>query len=533
MSVETKIKNISTEDGDLKVHIIDDDNDDVLLIKEILNNRNSDRTFDVSHSGRINDGIEALKRKSAHVILLDLSLPDASGFEGLLKLQEEFPFCNIIILTGLKDQEMALKALQKGASDFLNKNEINPVLLSRTILFSHERQKLEEQLRQSRKLEAIGHLAGGIAHDFNNQLAILMMLLDQTLEKVKTQNEVVENIGDMISIVDKCASMTKQILGFSRKQDLYPKILHINSMIENILPIAGRLLGSEFSLDCEISEKVKCIYVDTNQLEQVLWNLIVNAKQALDKNKKITIRTDLVSPQSIKGFVEKVDTDKELVMIEVADTGSGIDENIIGKIFDPFFTTKPTGEGTGLGLSSALGFIRQSGGYLAVNSKPQVGTSFKILFPPCKGEVDLVDSKPIVSSQQTAVAKNIGVLICEDEPVLLDLLVNILEEYSFKIFKAENGLEGQEIYQKHSTEIDLILTDLTMPKMNGIDLISKIQKDRPDLHVIVMTGFNHTEKKMPLQSDKIDIIEKPFSVVQLKEKVNLMLDRINHQSVSN
>lgn len=522
-----KIKdNNNLKPSSLNIHIIDDDQDDIYLITQTLNELNSETVFNISHSGRIAEGIEALKRKSAHIILLDLSLPDASGFEGLKLLQQEFPSSNIIILTGLKDQEMALKALQEGASDYLTKNELNPTLLSRTLLFSHERQKLEEQLRQSRKLEAIGQLAGGLAHDFNNQLGILMLLLEQSINQLHNSKDIGSNLENMVSIVDKCTSMTKQVLGFSRKQTLYPQVQNANSLLEKLIPIAKRLLGSNVQLHAELDPNVANIFVDQNQLEQVLWNLIVNAKHALEDNKEITLRTKCVRANEIQGFVEPPTHDNPLIMIEIEDSGSGINPEVMDKIFEPFFTTKPSGEGTGLGLSSALGFVKQSGGYIAVSSVPGQGTSFKLLFPVYEGEEITVVEEVSGETIEAGSSQGLRVLICDDEPLLLELIADIFEDCGFETLTANDGLEGKKIFQKNANNIDLVVTDMTMPKMNGIDLLQTVQECRPELQAVLMTGFLKSDSLEDLNSELITVINKPFSVTQFKERLAKVITKI-------
>lgn len=508
----------------LKIHIIDDDKDDVFLIKRILRNRSVPGPFEVTHSGAIAEGIRALKASPAHVILLDLSLPDASGFEGLTEIQRQIPSSNVIILTGLKDEDWALDALKQGASDYLTKDELNPTLLTRTILYSHERQKLEEQLRQSRKIEAIGQLAGGIAHDFNNQIGILRLLVDQ-LESHSEMNAEIKRISnDMTSIIEKCSTMTKQILGFSRKQALFPSFVNVNSIIQQFSPFASRLLGSDVQLDIHLSPDIGTVYVDKNQLEQVLWNLILNAKYALRNKRRISIKTGTIIGSEVTDCLDRIEHSDPLCFVEISDTGTGMSSEVLERIFDPFFTTKPQGEGTGLGLSTALGFIRQSGGYMSVRSEEGQGSSFRLLLPQ-HATTNVMPEKEKPKEPEEELRPKMGVLVCDDEPMLLELITSSLEEKGFKTFQAKDGREGIEVLETNKSDIHLIVTDLTMPRVSGSELIKNAQNINPHIKSIIMTGFSKLDLSGELKNEKVLILNKPFSINDL---VRMALKHLTH-----
>lgn len=508
----------------IKVHIIDDDQDDTVLIQDILRDNALNASFHVECSERISEGISALKRSPAHVVLLDLSLPDASGFDGLNELQREVPSSNIIILTGLNDHNAALDALKLGASDYLNKSEINPILLTRAILYSHERQKLEEQLRQSRKLEAIGQLAGGIAHDFNNQLGILKLLLDNLESLANERPEALRIYNDMNSIVEKCSHMTRQILSFSRKQTLFPSVTDVNGMIQQLAPFISRLLGSDVQLNLELSDQAGSVLVDRNQLEQVIWNLVLNAQYALGENRNITIRTARVNSSEISTGTGPIPDGLSLCMIEVSDTGGGISPEVFEKIFDPFFTTKPMGEGTGLGLSTTLGFIRQSGGYMGVRTRVGQGSSFQIFLPPSN---EKSPDLPLAGEPLAAVrnSQNYGILVCDDEPMIRDMISNSLRQRGYSVFSAANGADGMELYRQNSSQIQLIISDLTMPKMSGTDLIKSALRVNPEVKSVLMSGYSNPILSGDMSFPNLKVVNKPFSIAELIRMASELLEQ--------
>lgn len=476
----------------LKVNIIEDDPEDTLIIREMLAEC-LDMRFQIKTSETVRKGVDLLNEESPDLILLDLSLPDAVGFEGLRKVRTAAPWSDLIILTGNNDNNMGVEALKQGASDYLVKGRIDSNLLVRTILFSQERRKLEEQLRQSQKVEAIGKLAGGIAHDFNNQLGIMNLLIAELMD-VNENQSLKMPLVNLNAVVEKCGRLVKQILAFSRQQVLIAEPVDVNQVLLELLPLMQRMVGSQIYIDFIPMQKAGMIKVDRNQFEQALWNLMINAKDAIGKQGKITVMTD----------TEKI-INSEKVIIEISDSGPGIPRDILPKIFDPFFTTKSLGQGTGLGLATVFGIIDQSDAQISVKSEEGKGATFRMAFPLCK-EIPIAKNSLPVQSALTPKT----VLVCDDEEMLLNLITSVLESAKMTVFRASSAAKALEIFEENPA-IDLLITDLTMPVMDGRALAQEIEKINPKTKIIYISGYAEGVEATTDLVKNSKFISKPFN----------------------
>lgn len=385
-----------------------------------------------------------------------------------------------------------------------------------------DRRKLEEQLLQSQKLEAIGRLAGGIAHDFNNLLTIILGYIDILLDP-NIKNDSIYMMLEEIQIAAKTAvSLTGQLLAFSRKQIIQPSIVNLNNIIKNLENMIGRLIGENIKLSSSLAEDLGNVKMDPAQIDQILINLAVNAKDAMPGGGKLTLETkNVILDEEVasKHVPAKV---RNYIMLSVSDTGMGINKKIRDKIFEPFFTTKERGKGTGLGLATVYGIVKQGGGYISVDSKPRKGTTFKIYLPKVI-ESEVTKTKPIGKPQSFKGSETI--LIAEDDQGVLNLIGITLKDYGYHVLKANNGKKALEIFQKYKDEIKLLITDVIMPEMNGKDLSIEINKLYPGIKMLFMSSYIDNVIVRGGKLDKgVNLLQKPFNSHDLVKTVREILD---------
>ncbi|MBX7170242.1 MAG: PAS domain S-box protein [Pyrinomonadaceae bacterium] len=380
----------------------------------------------------------------------------------------------------------------------------------------------EEQLLQSQKLESVGRLAGGIAHDFNNMLTAINGYSDLTLNQIGKNDRFRHNIVEIKKAGERSAALTQQLLAFSRKQILKPEIVNINQIVSDISALLGRLIGEDISFIKILDFDVNPIEVDPGQLSQVIVNLAVNARDAMPKGGSLTIETKNV--QYDEKTAKKIFGGKagEYVFISVSDTGIGMTKEIKSRIFEPFFTTKGVGEGTGLGLATIYGFIKQSEGYITVDSKLGEGSTFKI-YLPCVKENIVSDKKESAKVKSKVGAETI--LLVEDEAIVRKLSKDILLSCGYQVVEASNGLEALELCEKENLQIDLLLTDIVMPQMNGYELWESLNSKIKNLKVLFTSGYTGDMIfRRGLKDEENNFLQKPFSIEALTRKIREILD---------
>ena len=384
-----------------------------------------------------------------------------------------------------------------------------------------ERKRLEEQLRQAGRLEAVGRLAGGVAHDFNNLLTIITGYSDLSLNNAATPEPVRRNIEEIRRAAGRAAALTNQLLAFSRKQVLQPKIVDLNSIVTDLEKMLRRLIGED--IDLEIALKpIDHVEADPGQLEQVIVNLVVNARQAMSSGGKLTIETS--NQELDESYAERhvgVNSGK-YVMISVTDTGHGMDAETQKHIFEPFFTTKEKGHGTGLGLATVYGIIKQSGGNIWVYSEPGKGTTFKIYLPVAKQTAELHEAPaPAPTSRRGSET----ILVVEDEDKLRKLISEVLTGLGYTVIEARNGPEALAIAGRYRQRIHLLLTDVVMPQMGGRELGDKLTKARPDTKVLYMSGYpDNAIVHQGVLEQNVVFLQKPFTTTSLSKKVREILE---------
>ena len=387
-----------------------------------------------------------------------------------------------------------------------------------------ERQRLEETLRQSQKMEAVGRLAGGVAHDFNNLLVVIIgysgLLMEKLDERFDRSRAMVEEIQ---RAADRAASLTRQLLAFSRKQIMQPVPLSMNTIVTNMHKILRRVIGEDIHLVNTLERSLGVIKADPGQIEQVLLNLVVNSRDAMPKGGQLSIQTANVTASEVGEMVKAPVREGQYVMLAVSDTGSGIPEDIQNLIFEPFFTTKESGKGTGLGLATVYGVVNQSGGYIALDSAVGKGTTFRIFFPRVHEQVKPGDSRKGI---QTVDGTGETVLLVEDEEAVRDLASEILSSKGYRVLEAGACDLALRISREHSGPIDALVTDVVMPQMSGRQLAEIIQGIRPEIKVLYISGYtDDIISHHGVLEPGTAFLQKPFSPEAFVGKVHDLLNQ--------
>lgn len=384
-----------------------------------------------------------------------------------------------------------------------------------------EKEALSEQLTQSQKMEAIGRLAGGIAHDFNNTLTAIIGFAEILNESLNTSDPLRHDVDEILRAAQSASLLTQQLLGFSRKQIIAPRILNLNDVVSHSKKMLKRMIGEDVELDFMPQEDLPMVKFDEGQIEQILINLAVNARDAMPEGGKLSVVTRTVEITEADLDENPIPHSGQYVVLEVSDTGLGMDEKLQKCIFEPFFTTKTKGKGTGLGLSTVYGIVNQNNGFVAVNSKEGMGTTFHIYIP-------VADSPEVVSETKltpSVVTGNETILVVEDQEIVLKLVTRILKKYGYSIISASNGGEALALCHEYQGDIDLMLTDVVMPGLSGKTIFDRIHQVRPTLKVLYMSGY--TEDVIAhhgVLEEGVSFLHKPFRADELARKVRSILD---------
>jgi two-component system cell cycle sensor histidine kinase/response regulator CckA len=386
-----------------------------------------------------------------------------------------------------------------------------------------ERRRLEEQLRQSQKMEAVGRLAGGIAHDFNNLLTVIAGRAQLILSR-RPEEPIHRDATLVRTTADRAAVLTQQLLTFSRKQVLQPQVLNLNAVVTAMEPMLGRLIGEDIDLAVIPAESLGRVKADPGQIEQVIVNLVVNSRDAMPQGGRLTVETADVELDAAYASRHFSVPPGPYVMLAVSDTGEGMDEQTRSRVLEPFFTTKGPGKGTGLGLATVYGIVKQSGGDIQLYSEPGRGTAFKIYLPRVAQVSAEVDD---TTSPSAAVARgDETVLLVEDEPEVRDLAREILEVSGYTVLQACDPLEAVVMAERHPGPIHLLLTDVIMPRQSGRALVERLRPLRPEMQVLYMSGYTNEAivRHGVLDPDTL-FIQKPFTPDALGHRVRAALDR--------
>ena len=456
------------------------------------------------------------------VVLSDYYLPELEAPAALALVRERAPDMPFLVVSGSMGEDSAVAAMKAGATDYIMKDRLQRLApaVERAIeeaAVRRDRRRLEQQLLASQRLEAVGRLAGGVAHDFNNVLTAVLgstelLLLDTppgaaNREELEIIREAATHAQDLI----------RQLLAFSSRQALKPVVLDVNHLVKNVGKMLRRLIGENIELTTEPAPDVDSVCADPGQLEQVLVNLVVNARDAMPQGGRLTIATANLTVAEGAALLPP----GRYVVLRVTDTGTGMDAATVERAFEPFFTTKPHGKGSGLGLATVYGIVRQSGGHVEVESVPGAGTTFRIHLP----RVEDVAEQGAASTAATPARGVETVLVVEDDERVRTLARKALEQAGYRVLVAAGGKEALAAAEGHDGPIDLLMTDVVMPEMSGRTLTRRLTQRHPDLKVLYMSGYSDEDiAQHGVFEAGIAFIKKPFTPSVLTKKLREVLD---------
>jgi PAS domain S-box-containing protein len=393
-----------------------------------------------------------------------------------------------------------------------------------------QQKALAAELQQAQKLESVGLLAGGVAHDFNNMLGVIQGQIELAREDLPPGSPAIERLDQALDAARRSAGLTRQLLAFARREPSSPKVIDVNARLDAVVGMLARLIGEGVDVEWRPGQGVWPVRFDPGQLDQVVANLVINARDAMQGRGTLTIRTRNVPGARLAGATV------DAVELAIADTGSGMDEATRARIFEPFFTTKPQGQGTGLGLATVYGVVRQHGGVVEVDSEPGAGATFRVLLPRCPAAVEaqapaearsMVEARatvatrtPVETPAQPAAGQT--VLVVEDEPALLKMVTSVLRRQGYVVVPAANAEQAESAARAHDGHLHLLLTDMIMPGLNGHQLWTRMRAAHPGLRCLVMSGYTRESEGMPPL--EAPIILKPFSMHALVDAVRAALD---------
>ena len=516
----------------LRALIADDSENDVVLLLRTLRKAGYEPVYErVSTAPAMK---AALQRQAWDIVISDYEMPNFGGFEALQVLKESGHDLPFILVSAVVSEETAVAAMKAGAHDYMMKRKLARLApaIERELREAQTRmarkaaeaalRQSEEQLRQTQKIEAVGRLAAGVAHDFNNILTAIAGHSELLLRQLSVDDPRRKNAEQIEKAAYMASALTRQLLTFSRKQVIEPRVLNLNTVVLNIEKMLRRLIGAHIEFCTVLDPKAGQLNADPGQIEQVIMNLAVNARDAMPTGGKLTVTTASITLDEthLTNFPDM--TAGDYVMLAVADTGTGMSDETKAHLFEPFFTTKPLGKGTGLGLATCFGIVRQNTGHIKVHSELGRGTTFKVYFP----QVQSAPEPPRVRTvPKEAAGGSETVLLVEDEPVVRDLAVALLREKGYTVVEAGNGEEGLRMARQYDGKIDLVLTDVVMPVMGGKEMADALRTSHPDTKVLFTSGYSEDAVwHHGVLRPRIVFLQKPYITATLARKVREVLD---------
>ncbi len=400
---------------------------------------------------------------------------------------------------------------------------INARDITHRIRAEREQARLEAQLQQAQKMEAIGRLAGGVAHDLNNMLGAILGFAELALQD-QDRARLEADLQEIRKAANRSADLTRQLLTFARRQTITPQVLDLNASVGSLLRMLRRIIGEDIEVVWEPAGDLGPVWMDPSQIDQILTNLCINARDAITDGGRITIRTAAITLDEDHCGKHPEASPGAYVMLEVVDDGSGMDDDTLSHLFEPFFTTKGMGKGTGLGLATVHGIVRQSGGHLSVSSTPGEGSTFRVFLP--RRAADAPDAPAPSDGPSVPVTDPGGrtILLVEDEPAILRLTRKMLEKHGYVVLAAASPLEALQLARSHTGRIDLLLTDVIMPGMNGRELATHLHGLHPDLRILFMSGYTaDIIARHDVRHEEVRFLQKPFTIQELVESVRRAL----------
>ncbi len=520
---------MSAQPDPIRVVLVDDDEDDYLFTKDLLA-----RIEGVRHELAWVDSYDSARQASTEadydVWLVDYRIGPDDGIQLVRDLIADGHDEPVIILTGQGDREVDVEAASAGAADYLVKGEIGPALLERTIRYSirsaaqiRALRESEERLRQNQRMEALGQLAGGVAHDFNNMMSAVIGFSELGLIRIDDRERLQHYFHEIKRAGERAAAMTHQLLAFSRKQVLEVKVIDLNAVIADVEKLLQHLITDDVELVTVLDERLGPVEADPGQVEQVLMNLAINASDAMPTGGKLTIETANVDIDEESAAQHADMQPGPYVVLAVSDTGIGMDADTARRVFEPFFTTKEVGQGTGLGLATVFGIVKQSGGDVRVYSEPEHGTTFRVYLPRVQSPVDAIahttrgDDEPLEGSET--------ILLVDDEELVRTFEREVLGECGYTVLEATDAHHALELSRRFDGPIHLLLTDVVMPGLSGRELAEHVAADRPELQTLFTSGYTSDAiVRHGVLEAGIAYVPKPLSRLTLTRKVREVLD---------
>ena len=516
----------------LRVLIADDSENDVLILLHTLRKAGYQLVYERVWTAPAMKA--ALQRQAWDIVIADYEMPGFGGFEALQLVKENGRDLPFILVSAVVSEETAVAAMKAGAHDYIMKRKLARLgpAIERELREAQTREARktaeaalrlsEAQLRQAQKIEAVGRLAAGVAHDFNNILTTITGHSELLLRQLASDDPRRKHAEQIEKSAYLAAALTRQLLIFNRKQVIKPRVLNPNTVVLDVQKMLRRLIGEDVEFCTGLDPAAGNIKADPGQLEQIIMNLSVNARDAMLTGGKLTVTTanTTLDENYVKNFPDLSAGD--YVMLAIADTGTGMSEEVKAHLFEPFFTTKPAGKGTGLGLATCFGIVKQNLGHISVYSELGRGTTFKIYFPRVQSALESAR----IRTKPAEVAGGVEtVLLIEDEPAVREVAAFTLREKGYTVYEAVNGEEGLRTARQHDGKIDLVLTDVVMPVMGGKEMADALRASHPDTKVLFTSGYSEDAiGHHGVLRPGIDFLQKPYMSATLARKVREVLD---------
>jgi signal transduction histidine kinase len=508
----------------LRVLIVEDSEDDALLLIRDLRRAG----YAVTHE-RLDTAAAlraALAQRPWDLVLADYSLPGFDALTALRILKESGRDLPFIIVSGIITEETAVAAMRAGAHDYIMKGILARLIPAverelRDAAERAQRQQLEAQLQQAQKLEAIGRLAGGIAHDLNNLLLVIGGSSDLLLGMIDPADPRHGHVTEIAKASARGAALTRQLLAFSRHQILEPEILDLNAVVVDVDQMLRRVIGEDVELELRLDPASGRVRADPHQVQQVIVNLAVNARDAMPRGGTLTLATATVDLDGDPTREYAPVPPGRYVRLTVRDTGCGMDPETRAHIFEPFFTTKEPGRGTGLGLATVYGIVKQSGGYIHVVSSAGAGSTFEVYLPHM---AQVIEPLPPRAPSPESLRGTEVILLVEDDEQVRSLVRGILQAHGYTVLEATRADDALQLSERHDGPIDLLLTDLIMPGISGHELAQRLNVHRPRARVLYMTGYTDEAVLRHGVDAGLLVLQKPFTATTLARRVRAVLD---------
>lgn len=511
----------------LRLLIVEDSEDDALLLVRELGRGGYDVTFERVDTAQALTA--ALDRRDWDLMIADYSMPHFSGTAALSVIKERDLDLPFIFVSGTIGEETAVAAMRGGAHDYIMKGKLARLVPAvqremREVQVRRERKRFEQQVYQLQKFEAIGKLAGGIAHDFNNVIGVIMGWAEMGEQETSDDPPVQSHFKKIRVQAEGAAGLTRQLLAFARRQILEPRNINLNQAVMGTTDLLQKVIGEQIELKTVLAPDLEVTRADPTQIEQVIINLCVNARDAMPHGGRLLIETKNVELDAEDCRRYPYARPGRYVLLAVTDTGIGMDTATVEKIFEPFFTTKPTGQGTGLGLATVYGIVKQHNGFINADSQPGKGTTFRIYLPAGSGTAETrkeMDHELPRGGTET-------ILVAEDHEGLREYAQTLLASLGYETLLAGDGQEAVRLFEANHDRIALVLLDLVMPKLGGLEAYKQMSRVKPALPAIFMTGYSaEVPLLQPLLEQGAVLLQKPYTATSLGKKIREMLDRRN------